>query len=421
MINFRQFVVFGLYLGVGAFRIYEADDLDRHDFSPACVSALSADITCNPYIRSFMQPRYRGSLKNTTLTDQICVGTCSGSLRKWVDTVSKDCAGEALGSSTVPAQFGGNIWAGWNETCIKDPKTKKYCNDIIAEFSEQEDGADRPKKELCHVCYQRRLAIMQSSQYSIYNEYYKQKLEHVYKTCGTSGPTDIPPPLKVKEKPNDFCLTGKYYTSKEGDTCDSISKEAGVSGALLYIGNQEDILDCRKLPAGLRLCLPMTCDTHYVKPKDTCFSIERALGIRTESIQRYNSWLNRDCSNLQVGTEFYGRSICVSPLGSESSIQAISKASTITRKTSSGNGPAVLRTDPPQDVKVADGTTMMCGDWHVVTKSDTCNGICQESGICKDGLLYKVNPSLDEKNCDKSLVSGTALCITPVSGWDSTK
>lgn len=127
--SFRQLVVFGLFIGAGAFRIYEADDLEARDYPAACVSALSADIACESYIRSFMQPRYRGSLENTTLTDQICVGTCSGSLRKWFDTVSKECVGDTFGSSnTVPMRLGGNIWAGWNETCIKDPKTKKYCN-----------------------------------------------------------------------------------------------------------------------------------------------------------------------------------------------------------------------------------------------------------------------------------------------------
>ncbi|KAF5000824.1 hypothetical protein FGRMN_1432 [Fusarium graminum] len=422
VVPFRQLVVFGLLVRVGAFRIYEADDLAAIDYPEACVSALSADIACDPYIRSFMQPRLRGSLENTTLTDRICVGTCSGSLRNWFNAVSKECTDEALGSSNViPTQLGGNIWAGWNETCIKDPKTKKYCNDIIAEFSKTDDDKKMPHNEICHVCYQRRLSIMQSSQYSIYNEYYKEKLENVHKTCGRSGPTEILPPLKPKEKATDFCLTGRYYTTKEGDTCDSISKDAGISGALLYMGNQDDILNCHDILTDQKLCLPTTCDTYYVKPNDTCFSIERALGLRMDSITKYNSWIDRDCTNFQGGTEFYGRSICVSPLGSEATIAAVSKASTFKHKTSSGNGPAVFRTDPPTDSKVAEGTTMMCGGWHAVVKGDTCTGICKEDDICEDELMFAINPSLDKRDCDKSLVPGTSLCVTPISGWDSTK
>lgn len=293
--------------------------------------------------------------------------------------------------------------------------------DIIAEFSKPEDDKKRPQEETCHICYQRRLAIMQSSQYSIYNEYYKEKLEYVYKTCGRSGPTEVLPPLKPKEKETEFCLTGQYYTTKEGDTCDSISKESGVSGALLYMGNQDHILDCREILKDQKLCLPTTCDTYYVKPEDTCYSIEKAVGLRMESITKYNSWINRDCTNLQEGTDFYGKSICVSPLGSKDTIAAISKPSTVKHKTSSGNGPAVFRTDPPKDAKVAEGTTTMCGGWHVVVKADTCTTICKENGICEDELMFAMNPSLDKTDCDKSLAPGTALCVTPISGWDSAK
>ncbi|RBR26167.1 uncharacterized protein FIESC28_01058 [Fusarium coffeatum] len=422
MALFKHLVVLGLCFSAGAFRIYEAENLESHGFPESCVSALSADITCDPYIRSFMQPRYRGSLRNVTLTDQICVGTCSGSLRKWVDTVSKECAGESFGSANnAPTRYGGNIWAGWNETCIKDPRTKKYCNDIIDEFSSPGDDESRPREELCHICYQRRFAVMQSSQYSIYNEYYKNKLEYIYKTCGRSGPTEILPPLKPKQKELDFCLSGNYYTSKEGDTCDSISKEAGVSGALLYMGNQDDIANCREVPAGLKLCLPTACETYYVKKGDTCFTVESALGLRIDSIPKYNSWVNRDCTNLQGGTDFYGKTICVSPLGSKATIEGVLKASIVKHKSSSANGPVVLRTDPPKEAKVAEGTTLMCGDWHVVTKSDTCTSICKENDICEDDLMLAINPSLTEKKCDESLVPGTALCVAPVSGWDSTK
>lgn len=128
----KQLLVFGLLLGTSAFRIYEAYDLDYYDLGEACVNAMTADIVCDSHIKSFMQPSYRGSLDNVTLTDQICTGICSASLRKWFNTVSNDCAGKTLGSSgAVPMQYGGNIWAGWNETCIKDPKTKRYCNGTL--------------------------------------------------------------------------------------------------------------------------------------------------------------------------------------------------------------------------------------------------------------------------------------------------
>ncbi|RTE76836.1 hypothetical protein BHE90_008696 [Fusarium euwallaceae] len=416
----KHLVAFGLYLSADAFQIWKASDFDNLDVGAACISALSSDITCNSYIRSFMQLRYRGSLQNVTLTDEICTGTCSASLRKWFDTVSKDCAGKTLGSSgMVPTLYGGNIWAGWNETCVKDPKTKKYCNDIIAEFTEVDDGEEMPKTELCHTCYLRRLALMQSSQYSIYNQYYKEQLELVYKTCGGSGPTDFPPPLKEEEKEEPFCLTGKYYTTKEGDTCDSISKASDVSGSMLYMGNQEAIGDCRDVPAGLKLCLPMTCKTYYVKPDDTCFGIETSLDLAWDDVQKYNSWIRADCADLQTGTDFYGKTICIGPLGDTSSAMQVSS---IKRKASSGNGPAFVLISPPQEAEVAEDTTLNCGKWHVVEKGDTCESICKESDICEGTIFYDINPSLatDKTKCDDSLVLGEALCVTPITGWNIT-
>jgi hypothetical protein len=260
---------------------------------------------------------------------------------------------------------------------------------------------------------------MQSSQYSIYNEYYKDQLERVYKTCGGSGPTDIPPPLIPEEKEPAFCFKNKWYTTKEGDTCDSISKDKGVSGALFYMGNQDVIDDCHKIPKGLEVCIPMSCKTYYVKPEDTCFSIEMALKIRPRSVRRYNSWIDRDCNKLQGGTDFWGKSICVSPLGDAKTLAAIKETSSNQRIFSSGNGPSVLRTLPPEDAEVAKGTTLQCGSWHVVKKSDTCNDLCEDSSACDLSLLYKANPSLDMKKCLESLVPGTALCVAPISGWDA--
>ncbi|KAF9773365.1 hypothetical protein IL306_008847, partial [Fusarium sp. DS 682] len=77
--------------------------------------------------------------------------------------------------------------------------TEVFALDIISEFTELKDGEEMPRDELCSVYYQRRLAIMQSSSYSVYNHYYQSQLEKVYKTCGGSGPTELPPPPKIEE------------------------------------------------------------------------------------------------------------------------------------------------------------------------------------------------------------------------------
>ncbi|KAF4973425.1 hypothetical protein FSARC_250 [Fusarium sarcochroum] len=417
-------VGFGLFLHVGAFNVYDAEYLNsKYKIGEACVQALSADIACHQRVSSFLHPNLRGPLEDVALTDAVCSNTCSQSLRDWFETAAKDCKGEKFGVTNgdiLPSQYGGYLWAGWNETCLKDEETNRYCSDILHEFPNFDSHYEMPHEQLCHPCYGRLLAIRQSSRYSTYNFGSKQHLEYVYETCGGSGPTDVlSPPEEEEEEPAEpFCLTQKYHITEDGDTCDSISKDAGISGAFLYMGNRELITDCLHIPAGLKLCLPMPCKTHYVLPGETCFSIGQSPGIGWETIQFYNSWVNRDCKNLQTATDFYGKSVCIGPLGDSETIAQVQEPSKIHRKVSSGNGPTYYWRMPlPEGSEAAKGTTSKCSKWHVVAKSDTCASICNEYSICSSRLMWDMNPSLDSTFCDTSLVPGVALCVTPMSIW----
>ncbi|RKK66849.1 hypothetical protein BFJ69_g15014 [Fusarium oxysporum] len=178
------------------------------------------------------------------------------------------CQGEDFGDG-VPQRYGGYIWAGWNETCIKDPKTKKYCNDIIDVFTLTKDEELTPLRQLCHPCHRHHLAMIQSSSYSVYNGYDKSQLEKFYKQCNVTGPTELPPPPRTEE-PAEYCLSTKFYEIKEGDTCDSIARaHTGVAGVMLYRTNRELIDHCNNLP------------------------------------------IDRECTNLHKDTDFYGKSICI--------------------------------------------------------------------------------------------------------------
>ncbi|KAJ3462344.1 hypothetical protein MRS44_007130 [Fusarium solani] len=119
------------------------------------------------------------------------------------------------------------------------------------------------------------------------------------------------------------------------------------------------------------------------------------------------------------GTEWYGRNVCISPLGDASSAFEVSS---IRRKVSSGNGPNIVLIAPPEDAEVAEDTTLNCGKWHVVEKGDTCESICKESNICEGTLFFDINPSLaaGKDKCTASLVPGVALCVAPISGWNTT-
>lgn len=267
-----------------------------------------------------------------------------------------------------------------------------------------------------YSCHVRKLAMMQSSKYSVYNEMYKEQLEYVYAKCGLQGPTAIPESVEIvqpQEPP--FCLSGKRYKTKVGDSCESIANSTSVSGAALYMGNQDLITDCSDIQAGLSICLPLTCITHHLQPSDTCFSVERSRGIGFGMLQRYNSWIDSACTNLQTGTGFYGKTICVSPQGGESVNPPTPPVVDGSPKTSDGY--TRVKTPPPVGATVAKGTTMICGKWHLVSQDDSCVKICLTNGI-DTTLFHQVNPSLAAgEDCTSSLKVGTALCTGPNYEW----
>lgn len=258
--------------------------------------------------------------------------------------------------------------------------------------------------------------MMQSSSYSVYNKMYKEQLEYVYAACGLQGPTEIPKSVEIissSEPP--FCLSGKRYTTKTGDSCESVANSTSVSGAALYMGNQDLVTDCTDIQPGLSICLPLTCITHYLQPSDTCFSVERSLGIGFGMLQRFNSWVDSACTNLQTGTGFYGKTICISPQGGEfvnpPKLPVIDGSPTIS------DGYTRVKIPPPVGATVANGTTMICGKWHLVRQDDSCVKICLTEGI-DTMLFHQVNPSLAAgEECSSSLEIGTALCTGPNYEW----
>ena len=110
----------------GGFSLHRAAALDE-SLGEDCIQAMAANISCPNYVRNFVQRTYRGSLGNKALTDSICTAGCQSSLKNWFDSVATACEGKTL-SGTVPMSLGGQVWQAWNETCVRDPGTKEYCN-----------------------------------------------------------------------------------------------------------------------------------------------------------------------------------------------------------------------------------------------------------------------------------------------------
>lgn len=112
---------------VPGFQLYTGDGLRNVDVPDACKKALSSKIICDQYITRFQEPSYRGSPDNEALTESICGKTCGKSLVDWFNGVEAWCHGYNI-SRQLPTTRGGRMWAGVNETCVKDSKTGEYCN-----------------------------------------------------------------------------------------------------------------------------------------------------------------------------------------------------------------------------------------------------------------------------------------------------
>ncbi|KAI8648485.1 Carbohydrate-binding module family 50 protein [Fusarium sp. Ph1] len=140
-------------------------------------NATLAKDNINGYLSSILawlegaKPSYRGSPDNEALTESICGKSCGKYLVDWFNGVEAWCYGYNI-SRQLPTARGGRMWAGVNEICVKDNKTGEYCNDIIDKFTEVDRIDEMPCSEVCSECYIKKLAMMQSSLYLAYDEWY---------------------------------------------------------------------------------------------------------------------------------------------------------------------------------------------------------------------------------------------------------
>ena len=138
-----------------------------------------------------------------------------------------------------------------------------------------------PTSELCSACFVNRLKMMQASQFSIYNTFtwYQLALEAADVRCSLGSILTAPqPPLIPAISAPPLCVSGKTYTTRSGDTCDTIALAQNVSSAALFSGNPV-LTNCTTLNPGVSLCLPLTCQTYQLAPTDDCISASISAGV----------------------------------------------------------------------------------------------------------------------------------------------
>lgn len=222
------------------------------------------------------------------------------------------------------------------------------------------------------------------------------------------------------------CYTGRTYTTKEGDSCDSIALEYSLSAATLSWTNG-NINNCDDVGAGHLLCLPESCEhIHQVQEGDDCYRIGHSLGTWWQEIVDWNRALDSRCSNLwATSPPFWGHVVCISAPGVEFVDDGPSQGELppadgdLGGEGGNGYGYSENIAELPEG-ELADGTTEFCG--HFVQAEDPGNCprmLVSTTNAVPIDLFLEVNPSLKTaKSCNDDLVPGLWYCLTPYLFWD---
>ncbi|KAI0112109.1 hypothetical protein GGR51DRAFT_547171 [Nemania sp. FL0031] len=387
------------------FQLGQSPKFSGFGLASSCEQVLYQTIACDSYVLNLGQRVYHGALGDTGLTDAVCAATCATALTAARRRIAGACA-------STPDLFTGypvlslidSIQAGWNETCLKDTETGKYCNAI----------EDMPEEQVCSYCYGAKLSLMQSSPYSVYDELHAQQLEYINEHCGKPElPTEqLPPPIAVNGTAPSTCASERIYTTKEGDTCDSIALANHVSGAALYYTNPS-ISNCSvPVVVGSELCLPLQCETTYtVQEGDRCIPVAIDNGVAWQKLVDWNPMLNDRCTNLvsnSSANNYWGRVICVSAPGGLA--EGVGNSTTPGNgdtggQGGSGDGYSDSIAAVPNGT-IAEGTTRKCGEWVQITDGITCSVMLARSAT-PIPLFLAANPSLKSAaECTANLVQG---------------
>lgn len=107
------------------FHLYENRTLP--DITKTCRTAVTQRIDCHSLYLEWVRPTYHGTFFDGQFNQDLCDTGCKRSLQNWFGTVELACAGQNI-TGALPTLLGGYLYQGYNETCLKDTTTGKYCN-----------------------------------------------------------------------------------------------------------------------------------------------------------------------------------------------------------------------------------------------------------------------------------------------------
>ena len=103
--------------------------LDGASINSECKSVLLRNVSCDLSVQTLGGQFYHGSLGDASLTAEACSSRCAESLAFHHHRIVSSCGTDTVLSPGFPiVSLIDKIWGGWNETCVMDLKSGKYCN-----------------------------------------------------------------------------------------------------------------------------------------------------------------------------------------------------------------------------------------------------------------------------------------------------
>lgn len=380
----------------------------------ACVDAIEADVSCDPYLQLQADADVYG--EDNTTQAYVCTTACGSTLSSYIANVESSCAGEPLPWDGMPhAYFGKVLQATYNMTCLQNPSTGQYCTQVLLGFGSATID-ELTLEQACSPCMLSIGQLIQSTSYSNYDDQLAVQWANLQSRCGVSYPTERQPAETTGNGGFGYadnytaettCWSGEMYTVVGGDDCGTIAAAQSVSsGTLITLNNI--LPDCTNLQIDQALCLPQRCTTYTVQAGDTCFAIAAAQSVTFTQLLSWNPALNPTCTNLITGSH-----ICLSVPGG-----VVYNATAIAGVTPTQTGVyATATASAPASGALAFGTTTNCGKYYQVVDGDYCQIVALKNSI--DLALFElINPSIDE-SCS-NLVPGLYYCVQPTQDWNVT-
>ncbi|PSN61472.1 hypothetical protein BS50DRAFT_651680 [Corynespora cassiicola Philippines] len=279
------------------------------DIPAPCRAALAAKVACGP--RFIKAPELKGViLFNNTFLREYCNSTCSTSFNSFITTIGTRC-----GNTVYDFEYGVEKsaidmvaplkWAR-DTACLTGTSPGDYCIPKIYNGT----------LDVCDDCVMKYLAAMLSNTAGL-EMISEEKFTSIASSCKVEPtkyphPTiSLPEPPTTTAAPNNTCFDGKFYTVKQGDTCESISKSNSMAiDGFLDLNNLD--VECKLLKVGNSVCIRDACKTFTIPAGQTCDTLSKRLGFTKTELLYWNPVLGSSCDNLD---SMKGRTICITPPG----------------------------------------------------------------------------------------------------------